>query len=61
MGPESNEDVYKWAEENIDTKVDDNSEISKDDSELYESLETHTVNVDDNLININNNNNNANK
>jgi len=57
MGPESNEDVYKWAEENIDTKIDVNSEISKDDSELYESLETHTVNADENLININNNNN----
>ncbi|OUM69600.1 hypothetical protein PIROE2DRAFT_2468, partial [Piromyces sp. E2] len=37
VGPESNEDVYKWAEENIDVKVDGNSEISKaDNSEIFE-------------------------
>jgi len=44
-GPESNEDVYKWAEENIDVKAD-----NKDDNyELPDNLETQE---EENLINI---------
>jgi len=51
IGPESNEDVYKWAEENIDIKVDGNSEISKDDNlELYDNLEVHIDNDEEKLI-----------
>lgn len=44
-GPESNEDIYKWAEENIDVKVD-----NKED-ELQNNLETQN---EENLINIDN-------